>query len=154
MSFRLTVVLSLTVAFVLSALPTAAVPPVNKSRFGSVAIDGYDAVAYFTEKRPTKGSAEHTVDWMGATWRFASKANRDLFEATPEAYAPQYGGFCAYAVARNKTAGIDPDAWSVIDGKLYLNYSKKIRDRWMKDTEGEIERADQNWPNLVDRDDG
>lgn len=152
MTYRFLVLLAVLAAFIVSALPARAVPPVNKSRTGDVAIEGFDTVAYFTEGKPLKGSSEHTFEWQGAVWRFASDENRERFEADPNAYAPQYGGYCAYAVARNKTAGIDPEAWSIVDGKLYLNYSRKIRDRWMKDTAGEIERADANWPKLVDQD--
>lgn len=126
-----------------------AVEPVNKSFFGGVAIDGYDPVAYFTDGEPVEGKKGFSHAWNGATWRFASAEHRDLFAAEPERYAPQYGGYCAWAVARGKTAGIDPEAWKIVDGKLYLNYSKKIQRRWEQDIAGNIMAADESWPELL-----
>ncbi len=116
--------------------------------FNKVAINGYDPVAYFTESRPVEGSADHTTEWMGATWRFASAENKERFEADPEAYAPQYGGYCAYAVSQGYTASTDPDAWTVRDGKLYLNYNLQVRETWREDPAGFIAQADTNWPAL------
>jgi YHS domain-containing protein len=113
-----------------------------------LAIRGTDPVAYFTEDKAVEGSAEFEAEYNGSTWRFASAENRDKFIADPEAFAPQYGGFCAYAAAQNSKAPIDPEAWSVVDGKLYLNFSKSIRRRWRKDIPGYIEAADANWPTL------
>ena len=127
----------------------AAVEPVN-STWRDVAIEGYDPVAYFMEREAVEGSKQHAFEWMGATWRFASAEHRDLFAAEPEKYAPQYGGYCAYAVSLGKTAGIDPEAFSLVGGKLYLNYSRKIQDRWEADRANHIENADRNWPGLVD----
>src|SRR5512135_2769630 len=101
--------------------PALALDPIDKT--GGVAIRGYDPVAYFTESKPVEGSKQFTFEWQGATWRFASAANRDLFAKTPEKYAPQYGGYCAYAVSQGHTATIDPQRWRIVDGKLYLNYS-------------------------------
>jgi YHS domain-containing protein len=137
----------LLIAF-LAAAAAAAIEPVFSS--DGAAIRGYDPVAYFTEERPVEGKAEHTAEYMGATWRFASAANRDLFATDPGKYAPQYGGYCAWAVANNYTASIDPEAWSVRDGKLYLNYSKVVRARWALDKAGNITAADRNWPGLRD----
>jgi YHS domain-containing protein len=96
-----------------------------------------------------KGSEEIVHSWKGATWRFSSAENRDRFAAAPEKYAPQYGGYCAYAVAHNATASIDPQAWSVVDGRLYLNYSVKVRATWEKDSPGYIRKADANWPGVL-----
>ncbi len=123
--------------------------PVNQSLFG-VAVKGYDMVAYFTEGKPVKGSADFKFTWKDAEWRFASEENRDLFKNDPEKYAPQYGGYCAWAVAHNSTAGIDPKAWKIVDGKLYLNYSLKIQKQWSEDIPGYIKRADANWPAVLD----
>ncbi len=134
-------------ALLLPALASAA-SPVNKTTFGGVAIDGYDPVAYFTDQKPVEGSKAFEFSWKGATWRFASAEHRDLFKAEPEKYAPQYGGYCAYAVAKGSTAGIDPDAWSIVDGKLYLNYDLDIRAKWLQDTKGYIAKADANWPKV------
>jgi hypothetical protein len=85
---------------------------------------------------------------MGAQWRFASAANRDAFSADPGKYAPQYGGYCAWAVSQGYTAEIDPDAWRVESGKLYLNYSKSVQATWAKDVPGNIAKGDRNWPEL------
>ncbi|MEM9807393.1 MAG: YHS domain-containing (seleno)protein [Cyanobacteria bacterium P01_D01_bin.56] len=114
-----------------------------------VAILGADPVAYFTAGEYTPGSEEFTHEWEGATWQFASAENRDLFAANPEEYAPQYGGFCAYAVSQGNTAPIEPTAWEIVDGKLYLNFNDKIQKRWSKDIPGYIAQADQNWPGVL-----
>ncbi len=122
--------------------------PVNATLFG-VAIKGYDPVAYFTEAKPVKGESEFAFEWLGATWRFASAAHRDSFKAAPEKYAPQYGGFCAWAVSQGYTAGIDPAAWKILHGKLYLNYSLEIQKKWEGDVPGNVAKADVNWPKLL-----
>ncbi|MBM3536532.1 MAG: YHS domain-containing protein [Alphaproteobacteria bacterium] len=115
---------------------------------GGAAVRGTDVVAYFTEGKAVAGSPQFVHRWNGAEWRFASAANRDAFAADPMKYAPQYGGFCAWAVSNNYTAPIDPDAWRIINGKLYLNYSRTVQLRWLLDTSGNIAKADGNWPNL------
>jgi len=116
---------------------------------GDGAIRGYDPVAYFTESKPVKGKAELTAEWMGATWRFASAKNRDMFKADPAKYAPQFGGYCAFAVSRGYTASTDPDAWTIVDGKLYLNYSVSVMQTWRKNTARYIARAEGNWPKVL-----
>jgi len=115
----------------------------------SGAIRGYDPVAYFTQSRPVKGSREFTHRWNGATWRFASAENRDRFAAEPEKYAPQYGGYCAYGVASGYAVKIEPDAWSVVDGRLYLNYDRSVQKSWQADVPGYIRKADANWPQVL-----
>jgi YHS domain-containing protein len=115
------------------------------------AIRGYDPVAYFTSSKSVKGSKEFTAQWRGATWHFASADHRDRFAAAPEKYAPQYGGYCAYGVAQGYTVSIDPAAWSVVDGKLYLNYSASVRRTWEKDIPSYIRKADANWPKALER---
>jgi YHS domain-containing protein len=130
------------------AATAAAAGVVNSSFLGSVAIEGTDPVAYFTEGKPIAGSSEFEHEWMGATWRFASAENRDLFAADPEKYAPQYGGYCAWAVSQGYTAKIDPEAWSIVDDRLYLNYSKDVRTQWSEDIPGNITKGDANWPKL------
>jgi len=114
------------------------------------AIRGYDPVAYFTVGEPIMGSDQFTTRWQGATYKFASAANLELFKAEPAAYAPQYGGYCAYAVAKGATAGTVPEAWTIVDGKLYLNYSLAVQQRWRKDVPGHIRMADRNWPAVLD----
>lgn len=116
---------------------------------GGVAIGGYDPVAYFTEAKPVKGSAAHSVEHDGAIWHFASAENAATFAGAPAKYAPQYGGYCAYAVSEGYTAKTDPDAWSVHEGKLYLNYNRSVRRRWSRDIPGRVSAADANWPGLL-----
>jgi YHS domain-containing protein len=125
----------------------AAVDPVNKNVFGT-ALKGYDAVAYFKEGRPVKGKDEFRHDWMGAKWYFASADNRDAFAKNPDKYAPQYGGYCAWAVGHGYTANIDPAAWRIVEGKLYLNYSKDVQKMWEQDIPGWVKKGDENWPKL------
>ncbi len=117
---------------------------------GGVAIKGYDPVAFHREGKPVKGSKKYTLEWKDAKWRFASAENRDLFKANPETYAPRYGGYCAWAVSEGYTASVDPEnAWSIVDGRLYLNYSVEIKQRWEKDIPGHIKKANANWPGVL-----
>ncbi|NJN21151.1 MAG: YHS domain-containing protein [Leptolyngbya sp. RL_3_1] len=116
---------------------------------GGIALKGADPVAYFTDATYVAGDAAHSYDWNGATWHFASAENRDQFASDPEKYAPQYGGYCAWAVSQGNTAAIDPNAWEIVDGKLYLNYNQKVKDRWVEDIPGNISQADQNWPQVL-----
>lgn len=117
----------------------------------SVAIRGYDPVGYFAAGRPVKGAAQFTHQWRDATWHFANAENRDKFAAAPEKFAPQYGGYCAYGVAQGYAVAIDPAAWSIVDGKLYLNYSLSVRETWNKDIPGYIRKAEANWPAVLKR---
>jgi hypothetical protein len=116
-----------------------------------VAIGGTDPVAYFTEGRPVRGLREHALMWRGVEWRFSSAETRAAFEADPTRFAPQYGGWCAWAVAEGYTASTTPEAWAIVDGKLYLNYSRGIQRRWERDVPGNIARADGNWPQIAGR---
>jgi YHS domain-containing protein len=113
-----------------------------------LAIRGYDPVTYHLQAQPAKGTPQFSCQWRGATWLFATAENRDSFQAEPERYAPQYGGYCAYAVSKGRTASIDPEAWRVVDGKLYLNYSRGVQKKWETDVLGNIIKADKNWPDL------
>ena len=113
------------------------------------AIRGTDPVAYFRTGGPVRGSDAHMLMWRGATWAFTSAENMSAFEMDPEAYAPQYGGYCAYAVSQGYTASTDPDAWTIHEGKLYLNYSISVRSRWERDIPGHIAQADANWPGVL-----
>ncbi|MEO0498705.1 MAG: YHS domain-containing (seleno)protein [Pseudomonadota bacterium] len=110
---------------------------------------GFDVVAYFTQGGPVEGSTDFTAEHDGAQWRFASAANRDLFVANPAKYAPQYGGHCAYAAAKGYVAKGVPEAWTVHDDKLYLNFSKSVRTLWLQDVPGNIAAGDKNWPTLL-----
>ena len=124
------------------------VEPVNKSSEG-LALRGYDAVAYFREGAAVEGRAEFEHEWNGARWRFKSAENRDEFARAPEAYAPQNGGYCSYAVAHGYTADADPLAWKVVGGKLYLNYNLEVRGLWEQDIPGFIRKGEQNWPQFL-----
>lgn len=109
------------------------------------ALRGYDAVAYFTASSAVKGDPRYEYVWKGAKWFFSSEENMLRFKADPEAFAPQYGGYCSYAVSEGYTAEGDPEAWKVVDGKLYLNYSLAVKHKWEKEQEGRIEKGDRNW---------
>lgn len=114
-----------------------------------VAIGGADPVAYFTQATFVPGSPVHVHEWQGVDWHFASTENRDQFATNPEQYAPQYGGYCAWAVAaRNTLVPIDPTAWNIVEGKLYLNANKNVQRSWERDEPGFISQADLNWPSL------
>jgi YHS domain-containing protein len=148
--FRLLTVTGLVLLFAagFATAPAAnADTPYNVNLFG-IAIKGYDPVAYFTQGEPVKGDKEFQVDWEGATWRFANAANLETFKGDPEKHTPRYGGYCAYGVANNYLVNIDPDAWTVYEGRLYLNYSLKVREQWLEDIPGYIEKANANWPGL------
>jgi len=135
--------------FVMLAAAVFAEEPVNKTLLTGKAVKGYDVVAYFTQGKPVEGSSDHEVEWNGATWRFASAEHKNLFAKEPRKYAPQYGGFCAFGVSRGYTVGIEPDAWKIVDGKLYLNYNRDVQVEWMKDIPGYIAKANANWPKIV-----
>lgn len=124
-------------------------PPVFTEFRSKLALDGYDAVAYFKTGKPTQGVAQHAVTWNGATWQFASAENKAAFEADPQAFAPQYGGYCAWAVSEGYTAKGDPNVWRVVDGKLYLNYNVSVQTGWEKDIPGRIAKGDKNWPTVL-----
>jgi hypothetical protein len=140
-------IMAMVAACWLVAVAMAGVDPVNTTLFG-VAIKGYDPVAYFTAGKPVEGAKEFEYLWQDAKWRFASEVNRDTFKAAPEKFAPQYGGYCAWAVSQGYTANIDPSAWKIVDGKLYLNYSAEVQKKWSVDIPGFIKSADANWPKL------
>ena len=126
-----------------------ALDPIYTSFFSNAAIKGYDTVAYFTENKAVKGSKDFVTEYKGATWHFSSQENLDLFLSEPEKYEPQYGGYCAYAVAQNTTASIKPELFTIVDDKLYLNYNAKINDQWQSNKEEFIQQADANWPALL-----
>jgi len=114
-----------------------------------LAISGYDPVAYFTESMPVQGMAKFSVEHEGATWQFASMENLDKFKADPSSFAPQYGGYCAYAVGKGKAKSIDPAAFKIIDNKLYLQHTMDVQKKWLKDTDKGIMAADAMWPGVL-----
>ena len=134
------------------ALPLAAQAKtlLNLDKTG-LAIQGYDAVAFFTDNKPVKGKPEFPARHNGALYYFASKEHRDLFKADPAKYEPAFGGYCAYGVSRNKLVEIDVNAFQIVDGRLLLQYSKGVRDDFNKDTKGNLAKANGNWPALVEK---
>lgn len=147
---------SLVIAGALALAPVAVAPtaaadtdPIYTGTFSNLAVQGYDPVAYFTVGEPVKGDKDFSTAYQGAQFRFASQENLDAFLADPEAYAPQYGGYCAWAVAQGYTAKGDARRWSIVDGKLYLNYNRKVQSDWEADIPGFIQSGDQNWPVIL-----
>ena len=135
-----------------TAAPAAAAKdPVYTGTFSNLAASGYDPVAYFRAGQPVEGKSAFEHRWNGAVWRFANAENLAAFRTDPTAFAPQYGGYCAWAVSQGYTASTDPEAWRVVDGKLYLNYSKSVQATWEKDVPGNIARADGNWPAVLEK---
>ena len=117
----------------------------EKAPQSDLAIKGYDAVAYFKAGKAVKGSGSFTFPWHNMTWHFSTKENRDLFAASPEKYAPQYDGYCAWAITETRLAVTDPEVWKIVDGKLYLNCSREAYEKWSKDIPGHIKKADAIW---------
>jgi YHS domain-containing protein len=145
MTTTLIQVLTLMIVSVGCAVTTAAWAGEYFEKDGA-AIRGHDPVAYFKVGKPVQGSAEHRFEHKGSTFHFASKANRDAFAAAPERYAPQYGGYCAFGMSGGYKAAIDPAAFTVREGKLYLNYNRDVQKQWSADIPGHVTKADRNWP--------
>jgi YHS domain-containing protein len=151
---KLTLALFPAAAAALSCLvapASAGSPEIYTGRFSDLAVGGYDAVAYFEDGKPVKGSKEFSYEYEDATWLFASADNLEQFKEDPDAFAPQYGGYCAWAVAQGYTAPGNPKNWSVRGGKLYLNYDNGVQAKWLKDPDGFITKADANWPAVLDK---
>ena len=143
----------LAAALVLS--PLAAQAKSNEIYTGwlsSSAVGGYDPVAYFTEGKPVAGNSAITHQWKGTTWRFSSEKNRDLFKAEPAKYAPQYGGYCAWAVSQGYTAKGDPNHWKIVGGKLLPELRRQACSaNWEQDIPGHITNANRNWPKVLEK---
>ena len=140
------------VAMSFSALAAKPVNTLKNSFFASqtdTAINGYDSVAYFTQKAAIKGLDANTFEYKGAKWKFSSQANLELFKSNPEKYAPQYGGYCAYGVATDSLVKVDPDQFTIHEGKLYLNYDASVQKDWLKDIPGYIKKADAKFQSLL-----
>ncbi len=149
--FTVTVGGLIVAAGLLLAIPASALAKseINTSFIASIAIEGTDPVAYFTEGTAVRGSSDYTHRWKGAEWRFKNAANRDAFVADPEKFAPQFGGYCAWAVSQGYTASIDPKAWTIHGDRLYLNYSKGVQAQWSEDIPGNIAKGERNWPKVL-----
>ena len=124
-------------------------PNVYTESSSGLAIRGTDPVAYFTQGQAIAGDSEYETEWNDAVWRFSSAKNQELFESNPEAYAPQYGGYCAKALSEGNVVSTDPEAWKIVEDKLYLNYSPEVQQQWTQDIEGNIELADNMWPDVL-----
>jgi YHS domain-containing protein len=133
----------------LVSMNTLAIDEIYTGFFSSSAIKGYDTVAYFTQEKAVEGNKKYQYQWKGAKWLFSSQKNLDLFAVSPDKYAPQYGGWCAYAVSQNTTASIEPDLFTIVDDKLYLNYNRKINKKWLNNQAQYIVDADKNWPKIL-----
>jgi YHS domain-containing protein len=129
------------------ALDPASTAPINLDKAG-VALRGTDPVGYFTASKPVPGTAAFQSTWEGATYQFASAASKAAFEAEPAKYAPKYGGFCAYAASQGYKADADPNAWKIVEGKLYVNYNKAVGLIWQAKQASFIEAGDKNWPTV------
>jgi YHS domain-containing protein len=116
-----------------------------------VAVNGYDVVSYFTELKPVKGSKEYSFKWKDAEWMFSSDKNLELFKSNPEKYAPQFGGYCAFGTAEGHTAPTKPDAWTVVDDKLYLNYNTDVMRMWREKKLEYIKQGNKNWPGVLSK---
>ncbi|MDO6710621.1 YHS domain-containing (seleno)protein [Aliiglaciecola sp. 2_MG-2023] len=123
--------------------------PIETGFFNNHAIYGYDTVAYFTENKPVKGNKQISYDWRGAQWHFSSEEHKAMFAANPEKYAPQYGGYCAYAMADGNLVGIDEEAFTIVNNKLYLNYSIGVMEKWLENRDEYIRKADEQYPLVV-----
>ena len=117
----------------------------------SYAIAGYDPVAYFKNEKAVKGKKEYSYQWKDANWLFSTKEDMDLFAANPEKYAPQYGGYCAYGLSEGHKAPPDPNTWTIVDGKIYFNYSKDVKTMWIKNPKERIQEADKQWSSIKDK---
>lgn len=143
----------LMVAFSLAiALPAGAdalKKPEIFADFRGLAIKGYDTVAYHTEGRPVKGDPAFAVEWKGATWLFASAANREAFVAEPDRFAPEFGGYCAWAVTQGRAVGINPTIFKIVDGRLYLNLNMDVHEKWLAKMPQMIARGNEQWPDAL-----
>lgn len=149
MSYNSLTKILLTFSLLAYSVLSQAISPIYSR--GSIAIKGYDTVAYFTKDEAIQGNETYSYDHLGATWQFESQEHLDMFIKNPEKYMPQYGGYCAYAVSKNKTASIKPEIFEIIDDRLYLNYSESVQRRWLKDSKSYIKKADAQWPELVNK---
>jgi YHS domain-containing protein len=120
---------------------------INKTSDGK-ALSGYDPVAYFVVQNAVQGDPRYEFAWNGAKWLFSSQENLDKFRANPDAYAPQFGGYCAYAVSEGHTADGDPQAWKIVNGKLYLNYNPDVKKKWEEEQDARISKGEKNWIDL------
>ena len=141
----------ITLSFLIFSLGCALAQVDYYSDGNGLAINGYDPVAYFLEDKPVRGYSQFTFVWQETEWRFKNQANMDAFKLSPEKYAPQFGGYCAYGTSENHKSPTKPAAFTIVDDKLYLNYSMKVKQLWLKDMRGHITKAEVNWVTLKEK---
>lgn len=147
-------IVKLAVVALLSAIPASTpafakpAPEVNVEADG-LAVRGYDVTAYFTEGKPVRGKSAYQVNYKGVSWRFASAESLTKFKSDPAAFAPQFGGYCAWAVSQGYVAPGDPEQWKIVDGKLYLNFNARAKELWEADQAEAIKRGHANWPAVL-----
>ena len=142
--------IGLCLASLLPAGAWAGAPEVNLGYFNKLAVNGYDVMTYWRGGKPQEGNKAISASYNGATWVFISEENRAMFLKNPAKYAPQYGGYCAYAASQNAVADVDPFAWRIWKDKLYLNYSPRVRRQWASDIDENIKKANGFWPRLLE----
>jgi len=142
-----------TITLTLLVFTTIAFAQTQYFNKNGVAINGYDPVAFFAENMAVQGTDQYKHEWNGTTWQFKNAANRDTFKSNPEKYAPQFGGYCAYGMSENHKTPTEPQAFTIVDDKLYLNYNMDVLKMWRKDTKGRIAKAETNWTSLKDKKD-
>ena len=136
-------------AVLLFASPTLAADPISTSWRNDVAVNGWDIISFW-QGDPIKGDKDFEHVFMGAEWRFASEANRDLFAINPESFLPEFGGYCAWAVAHDKLARGNPEHWTLVDGKLYFNFNDRTDRLWAENRSAWIAKAERYWPGVLD----
>lgn len=137
--------LRLSILIIALLLARPAVAAEAQFQVSGVALGGYDPVSYFRQQEAARGNPEYRHRYNGSTWHFSNELHRDLFAEDPRQYAPQYGGFCAYAITQGQLVPVDPYAWTIHEGKLYLNYSTRVRAAWRANLDRYLEAAAENW---------
>ncbi len=133
----------------ISVINSYAFKPISVTTDENIALEGYDTVAYFIEKKAVKGSPFYIVEWQGVIWQFSSKTNVKLFKNEPEKYAPQFGGYCAYGLSEEELVSCDPEAFVILEEKLYVLKNKTLRDIWIKDPRRYVAIAKDHWLKLL-----
>jgi hypothetical protein len=142
---------SIIVIFFAGLLSTASAQKLAIYAPDGVALKGYDVVAFFTQGKPVMGATDYSFQWNGVKWLFYNNADLETFKASPEKYAPQYGGYCAYGTAQGHKAPTQADTWTIVDHKLYFNYNTQVKEMWSKNRSAFIETANKNWVSLKDK---
>jgi len=146
---RLLIALAAAILFTAPAIAAELRSPDIWTDMHGRALKGYDAVAYHLERRPVKGDEVYALEWKGAKWLFATAENRDKFAAEPERWAPQFGGYCAWGIAKDRTVGVNPTIFRIFDDKLYLNLNMKVHKEWLHNRRVFVDIANEKWPDIL-----